>query len=88
MKNIRKGKKRQLHTKHRLWILTAVCLTTIFASLVLNLKGGPLNAVAGYIFIPMQQGINHTGELIFDTANDFRTLFCQFGVQKWKFHTL
>lgn len=74
MKNNRKGKKRQLHTKHTLWILTTVCIVTIFASLVLNLKGGPLNAIAGYIFIPMQQGINNTGEWIFDTANDFRTL--------------
>lgn len=74
MRNVRKGKKRQLHTKHSLWILTAICLTTIFAGLVLNLNGGPLNAIAGYIFIPMQQGINNTGEWIFDTANDFRTL--------------
>lgn len=74
MKKNRKGKKRQLHTKHMLMILTAICVVTIFASLVLNLKGGPLNAIAGYIFIPMQQGINNTGEWIFDTTNDFRTL--------------
>lgn len=74
MKNIRKGKQRQLHTKHSLWILTAVCAVMIFVSLVLNLKGGPLNAIAGYIFIPMQQGINNTGSWIFDTTNDFRTL--------------
>lgn len=74
MKKNRKGKKRQLHTKHSLWILTAICAVTIFAGLVLNLNGGPLNAIAGYIFIPMQQGINNTGSWIFDTANDFRTL--------------
>lgn len=74
MKKVRKGKKRQLHTKHMLLILTAICVVTIFASLVLNLKGGPLHAIAGYIFIPMQQGINNTGEWIFDTTNDFRTL--------------
>lgn len=74
MKKVRKGKKRQLHTKYMLMILTAICLVTIFASLVFNLKGGPLNAIAGYIFIPMQQGINNTGEWIFDTTNDFRTL--------------
>lgn len=74
MKRVRKGKKKQLHTKHSLMILSAICVVTIFVSLVLNLKGGPLNAIAGYIFIPMQQGINNTGEWIFDTANDFRTL--------------
>lgn len=74
MRKVLKGKKKQLHTKHTLWILTGVCIATIFAGLVLNLNGGPLNTIAGYIFIPMQQGINHTGEWIFDTANDFRTL--------------
>lgn len=74
MKRVLKGKKKQLHTKHSLMILSAVCIASVFISLVLNLKGGPLNAIAGYIFIPMQQGINNTGEWIFNTANDFRTL--------------
>ena len=74
MKRVRKGKKRQLHTKYILLILTVICVATIFISLVFNLKGGPLNTIAGSIFIPMQQGINNTGEWIFDTANDFRTL--------------
>lgn len=74
MKKGLKGKKKQLHTKHMLWILTAICFFSIFISLVLNLHGGPLKAIAGYLFIPMQQGINRTGEWIFDTSNDFRTL--------------
>ena len=74
MKRVRKGKKRQLHTKYILLMLTVICVATIFISLVFNLKGGPLNTIAGSIFIPMQQGINNTGEWIFDTANDFRTL--------------
>ncbi|MBR2046921.1 MAG: rod shape-determining protein MreC [Agathobacter sp.] len=74
MKKIRKGKKGQLHTKHMLWILTGVCCVTIFLGLVFNIKGGPLNTIAGYIFIPMQEGINRTGAWIFNTSNDFRTL--------------
>lgn len=74
MRKVLKGKKKQLQTKYSLLILTIVCLASIFISLVLNLNGGPLNAIAGYIFIPMQQGINQTGEWIFDTSNDFRTL--------------
>lgn len=68
------GKKKQLQTKYTLLILTVVCVMTIFFSLVFNISGGPLKTIAGYIFIPMQQGINHTGSWIFDTANDFRTL--------------
>ena len=39
-----------------------------------NISGGPLKTIAGYIFVPMQQGINNTGAWIFNTANDFRTL--------------
>lgn len=74
MKRNRNSKKKQLQTKYMLLILTVVCVLTIFASLLLNINGGPLKAIAGYIFVPMQQGINNTGEWIFDTANDFCTL--------------
>ncbi len=74
MKRIRNSKKKQIQTKYMLAILTIVCALAIFLSLIFNIGGGPLNAIAGYIFIPMQQGVNTTGEWFFDTANDFRTL--------------
>ena len=73
-KNYRNIKKKQLQTKVTLMILTGGCIVSILLGLMLNLNGGPLKNVAGYIFIPMQEGINTTGEWIFDTANDFRTL--------------
>lgn len=74
MRRIRNSKKKQIQTKYMLLILTIVCILGIFAGLVFNISGGPLKTIAGYIFIPMQQGINDTGAWIFDTANDFRTL--------------
>lgn len=74
MRKVRSGKKKQLQTKYTLLILTVVCILAIFFGLVFNLSGGPLKSIAGFIFVPMQQGINHTGEWIFNTANDFRTL--------------
>ncbi len=74
MRKVRSGKKKQLQTKYTLLILTVVCVLSIFFGLVFNLNGGPLKSIAGFIFVPMQQGINHTGEWIFNTANDFRTL--------------
>lgn len=74
MKKIRNFKKKQIETKYKLLILSVVCIVAIFASLILNIKGGPLNSVAGYLFIPMQEGINGAGAWIFDKANDFRTL--------------
>ena len=76
MKRIRgrNSKQKQIQTKYMLIVLTIVCILGIFSGLVFNLNGGPLKTVAGYIFVPMQQGINHTGSWIFKTANDFKTL--------------
>lgn len=74
MKAFRNTKKKQIETKHMLLILSITCVVAIFAGLIFNIKGGPLNTIAGYIFVPMQQGINNTGAWIFDKANDFRTL--------------
>ena len=68
------GKKKQLQTRYTLLVLTVLCVATIFGGLMLNISGGPLKSVAGFVFIPMQQGINNTGAWIFNKANDFRTL--------------
>ena len=76
MKKIRNrnSKKKQIETKYMLIALTVVCVLGIFGGLVYNINGGPLKTIAGYIFVPMQQGINATGSWIFNTANDFKTL--------------
>lgn len=74
MRTFRNIKKKQIETKHMLLILSTVCVLAIFISLVFNINGGPLKTIAGYIFVPMQQGINNTGAWIYDKANDFRTL--------------
>lgn len=73
-KTYRNKKKKQMQTKYTLLILTFVCILTIFFSLIFNITGGPLKSLAGYIFVPMQEGINTAGAWIYDTANDFRTL--------------
>ena len=69
-----RNKKNLLASKYVLMILTAVCVVALFTSLVFNLSGGPLNTVAGYVFIPMQKGINSAGAWISGKANDFKTL--------------
>ena len=73
MRNFR-NKKRRLPSKYMLPILSLVCVAAIFLSLTLNISGGPLNGIAGYIFVPMQNGINHAGEWLSAKANDFKTL--------------
>lgn len=70
----RNSKKRQIQTKYILLVLTVTCFLGIFGGLILNINGGPLKTIAGYLFVPMQQGINNTGSWIFNTANDFKTL--------------
>lgn len=69
-----RNKKKHLASKYVLLILTGVCIVALFTSLVLNLSGGPLNTAAGYVFVPMQKGINNAGSWISDKANDFKTL--------------
>lgn len=74
MRRFRSNKKKQIPTKYTLWILSGICVVAIFIGLIFNISGGPLNTIAGYIFVPMQQGINNTGSWIFDKANDFKTM--------------
>ena len=54
--------------------MTAVCFVTMLLSLTLNISGGPLKTAAGYVFIPMQKGINSFGIHISDKITEIRTL--------------
>lgn len=55
-------------------ILTGICVIAILVSFTFNISGGPLNTVAGYVFIPMQEGINTVGAWITDKAEGFKNL--------------
>ena len=68
------SKKKSLPTKYVLIILTTVCIISFFVSLVANVKGGPLNTFAGYIFVPMQKGVNSTGNFFLEKTNEFKKL--------------
>lgn len=61
-------------SKYMLMVLTALCAVLIFASLTMNLTGGPLRAAAGYVFIPMQKGINYVGTWISDKTGNLKNL--------------
>ena len=53
----RKSTKHSIPTKYTLLFLMVFCVIVMFVSFTLNLSGGPLNTVAGYVFVPMQKGI-------------------------------
>lgn len=63
-----------LSSKYLLLILTGVCISAILLSFTFNISGGPLNAVAGYVFIPMQNGINHIGSWLSRQADNLESL--------------
>ena len=63
-----------LPTKYILLILTGVCIAVLLLSFTLGINGGPLNTVAGYVFVPMQKGINTVGSWITDKSDHLKKL--------------
>ncbi len=74
MKNNRGKKRNQMPTKYTLLLISAGCIAVFITSLTLNLSGGPLHTLAGYVIVPMQSGINAAGQWVLDKANEFQTL--------------
>lgn len=73
MKSFR-NKKKSIPTKYLMLGLSSTCVVAFFLSLILSITGGPLNTIAGYIFVPMQVGINNLGQWVLGKSNDFKTL--------------
>lgn len=71
---MRRKSKFILPTRYILLILTGVCIVTMLLSFTLNIPSGPLNTVAGYVFIPMQRGINTVGTWISEKADKLKNL--------------
>ena len=66
--------RRSIPTKYTLLTVTVLCVLVMFVSFTMNLSGGPLNTVAGYIYVPMQNGINKVGTWIVSRADDLASL--------------
>ncbi len=64
----------KIPSKYVLMGLTLLCAILVYASFTINLSGGPLNTAAGYVFIPMQRGINHVGLWISDKTDNLKDL--------------
>lgn len=71
---MKRKSKVKVSSKYILMVLTAICGILIYVSFTMNLSGGPLNTVAGYVFIPMQRGINHVGSWISGKADNLKSL--------------
>ena len=54
--------------------MSGVCIIIMLLSFTLNISGGQLNAATGYVFVPMQAGINKVGTWISDKAVNLKNL--------------
>lgn len=63
-----------LPPKYILMIMTGICIIAMLLSFTLNISGGPLNTVAGYVFVPMQRGINTVGGWITEKTDNLKSL--------------
>lgn len=64
----------KIPSKYILIVLTLICAVFVYASFTMNLSGGPFNTAAGYVFIPMQRGINYVGRWISDKTDNLKDL--------------
>ena len=74
MRRIKRKPQFTLPTKYIQLGMTVLCVTVMFLSFTFNLSGGPLNAVAGYVFVPMQKGINAVGGWMSEKADNLKNL--------------
>ena len=54
--------------------MTGVCIVAMLLCFTLGISGGPLNTVAGYVFIPMQKGINSVGAWFGEKSDNLKKL--------------
>lgn len=71
-----KRKKARFHipTRYVLFSLSAVCIVAMFATFLFDVPFTPLRTAAGYVFIPMQKGINQVGTWFVDRADNLKEL--------------
>lgn len=71
---MRRKSKFTIPTRYILMVLTILCIGTMYVSFTMNLGGGPLNAIAGTVFGPMQRGLNSVGTWIIDKTDNLKNL--------------
>lgn len=71
---MRRKSKFILPAKYLLMLLSGFCVVAMLLCFTLNISGGPLNTAAGYVFIPMQEGINKIGTWITDKSDNLKKL--------------
>lgn len=71
---VKRKPKLHIPTKYILLLLTCLCVGMLFFSFAAMPVGSPLNDVAGYVFVPMQKGINVAGSWLRQRADSLKSL--------------
>jgi rod shape-determining protein MreC len=61
-------------SKYLLLLVTILCVAMIFLTFTTDVATGPLKTVSGYVFVPIQNGINYVGRNISDKADQLQSL--------------
>lgn len=61
-------------SKYLFLILVLICIGAMFVTFSSNISPAPIKNVVGYVFIPMQKGINKVGGWLGDKSFEFKTL--------------
>ena len=63
-----------LPPKYILLIMSGICVVAMITCFTIGISGGPLQTVAGYVFVPMQRGINTVGSFLTEKADNLKNL--------------
>lgn len=71
---MRRRKRDSIPSKYILTGITILCIGFMLLSYVFGFQGGPLNTISGYLFVPIQRGINYVGWYLSDRADNLQDL--------------
>lgn len=71
---MRRRKRDSIPSKYILTGIAVLCVCTMLLSYVKGFQGGILNTVSGYLFVPIQKGINYVGWYLSDRTDNLQDL--------------
>lgn len=71
---MRRKKRDSIPSKYILTGISILCVSFMLLSYILGFQGGPIGTISGYLFVPIQKGINYAGWYLSDRADNFQDL--------------
>lgn len=71
---MKRKRRASIPSKYILTAIAVLCVGSMLLSYVLGFQGGPLGTVSGWLFVPVQKGINYAGWYLSDRADNLQDL--------------